>query len=174
MADEFALGAAVAGAKLRHCDHCRRVGRLIGHGRLLGYSESSSDRVVRGHRLFCSDRGRRDGCGHTIAVLLACVLPRRIVRAATIFAFLAARVDGATAAAAWRRSSSMTLRTGYRIREALALVGPAVRAALLSRAPPPSVASPSPDARRSRIATSTSSLVKSVFRNVPVILTVPS
>jgi len=75
------------------------------------------------------------------------VLPRRVVRAATVFAFLVAVAAGTSAAEAWRRCSSMTLRTGYRIREALALAGPAIRTALLSRAPPPSVASASPDAQ---------------------------
>jgi len=84
---------------------------------VLGYAEFSSERVVRGHRLLCSKRGRRDGCGRAIAVLLASVLPRHIVRAATIFAFFVAIAEAATIANAWRRSSSMALRTGYRIRD---------------------------------------------------------
>jgi len=137
----------VEGARLRPCDHCRRAGRLIGHGRLVGYSEVSSDRVVRGHRLFCSNRGRRDGCGRTIAVLLASVVPRRITGAATIFAFLVALAEGTNAAEAWRRSSEMTLRTGYRVRAALGRADPAIRTVLLARAPPPSVASASPRAQ---------------------------
>jgi hypothetical protein len=80
-------------------------------------------------------------------VLRASVVPRRIARATTIFAFLAILAEGTSAAEAWRRSSSMTLRTGYRIRHALALAGPGLRTALLSRAPPPSISSASPDAQ---------------------------
>ena len=102
---------------------------------------------MRGHRLFCSNRGRRDGCGRTIAVLLASVVPRRVAGAAAVFAFLLALSVGTNTAEAWRRASAMTLRTGYRIRSALDLAGPAIRTALLARAPPPSVASASPRAQ---------------------------
>ena len=69
------------------------------------------------------------------------------MRAATIFAFLVALVEGTNAAEAWRSASEMTLRTGYRIRAALGRAGPAIRTALLARAPPPSVVSASPPAQ---------------------------
>ena len=118
---------------------------LIGHGRLIGYAETSSLCVVRGHRLLCSNRHRRGGCGRTSSVWLASVVPRRSVRATTIFAFLVAMAAGTSTARAWRLASAMTLRTGYRIRTRLALAGPAIRTALLSRAPPPFVESPSFD-----------------------------
>lgn len=72
-------------------------------------------------------------------------MPRRIVRTTTIFAFLTALAAGVCVATAWRRVSSMTLRTGYRIRRCLAQRGPAIRTALLSRAPPPLVESPRAD-----------------------------
>lgn len=120
---------------------------LVGHGRVFGYAESSSERVIRGHRLLCSNRHRREGCGRTVTVWLAAILPGRIVRTATIFAYVAAVATGSSAAAAWREASSMTLRTGYRIRRRLALAGPGIRTALLSRAPPPPVESPSTDAQ---------------------------
>jgi hypothetical protein len=77
--------------------------------------------------------------------MLASVVPRHVVRAATIFTFFAAVAEGATVAEAWRRSSTTALRTGYRLRDRLAAAGPAIRTALLSRAPPPSIASASPD-----------------------------
>lgn len=82
-----------------------------------------------------------------MTIWLASVVPRRIVRAATAFEFLVALAAGATTADAWRRASMTTLRTGYRLRDALRLAGPAIRTALLTRAPPPSVTSPSPDAQ---------------------------
>lgn len=137
----------LAGVKLRACDHCRRVGMLIGHGRLLGYAESSSERVARGHRLLCSNRHRRTGCGRTIQVWLAAVVPRRTVRTATVFTLLVAIVDGSRVAAAWPEVSSMSLRTAYRVRHRLELAAPAIRTVLCSRAPPPFVASASDDAQ---------------------------
>lgn len=109
------------------------------HGRLLGYAESSSERVLRGHRLLCSSRGQRTGCGRTVTIWLSTVLPRHSVGTATIFAFLTALAAGSCVAAAWPGTSSMTLRTGYRIRFRIACAAFAIRTALLSRAPPPRV-----------------------------------
>lgn len=75
---------------------------------------------------------------------LASIVPRRIIRAATLFALLVALSVGGSIASAWRSVSSMTLRTGYRIRQRLALAEPALRTTLLSRAPPPASDSLSP------------------------------
>ena len=147
VSDEAALANALASARLRACVHCHRVGMLIGHGRLVGYAEGSSDREVRGRRLLCSNRHRRAGCGRTSPIWLAAVIPRRIVRAATAFALLAALAVGTRVACAWPRISSMALRTGYRTEARLALAGPAIRTALLTRAPPPPVQTASPDAQ---------------------------
>jgi hypothetical protein len=147
VSDEAALESARLEAKLRACVHCRRVGMLVGHGRLFGYAERSSARELRGRRLLCSRRHRRSGCGHTFSVWLATVVPRRIVRATTIFALLTGLASGLSRASAWRRASSMTLRTGYRIAARLAIAGPGIRTALFSRAPPPAIDSTSPDAQ---------------------------
>jgi hypothetical protein len=136
---ELGLAAAVASAKLRACEHCHRVGMLVGHGRLLGYAESCSERVVRGHRLLCSARHNRRGCGRTVTVWLSSSLRRRIVRTSTVLSFLTALAAGSRVAAGWRAASSMSLRTGYRIRSCVAHAVPAIRTALLSRAPPPRV-----------------------------------
>lgn len=147
VADEAELAGALWGAKLVACEHCRRVGWLVGHGRVLGYAERSSERVVRGRRLFCSDRGRRGGCGRTVAVRLASVIVRHVVRANTWFALFVALAHGARCAAAWRALSAMSLRTGYRLRDRLAHARHALRTTLLSRAPPPEASSASADAQ---------------------------
>jgi hypothetical protein len=75
-------------------------------------------------------------------VWLASVLPRRVVRASTLSALLIALSNGERVATAWRRLSCTSQRTGYRLRDRLALRGPAMRTALLSRAPPPPTSSP--------------------------------
>ncbi len=147
VADEAELAGALWGARLRACEHCRRVGWLVGHGRVLGYAERSSERVVRGRRLFCSNRGRRHGCGRTIAVRLASVVVRHVVRADTWFALFVALAHGARCAAAWRSSSTMSPRTGYRLRDRLAHARHALRTTLFSRAPPPETESASADAQ---------------------------
>jgi hypothetical protein len=41
----------------------RLRGTLIGHGLLRGYAERSSEVVVRGRRVFCSNRGLRSTFG---------------------------------------------------------------------------------------------------------------
>lgn len=147
VADEAELTGALWGAKLRACEHCRRVGWLVGHGRVLGYAERSSERVVRGRRLFCSNRGRRHGCGRTVAIRLASVIVRHVVRADTWFALFVALAHGARCAAGWRSSSTMSLRTGYRLRDRLAHARHALPTMLLSRAPPPEAVNASADAQ---------------------------
>jgi len=119
----------------------------VGHGRLLGYAERSSERVRRGLRLFCSNRHRRRGCGRTVAIWLATFLPRRVVGARTLLSLVVAIAAGQRLATAWRALSSMAVRTGYRLRDRLALAGPAIRTALLARAPPPQADRASPHAQ---------------------------
>ena len=57
--------------KERACPWCRAVGCLIRHGFLRGYGAAAAERVQRGWRVFCSNRGRKQGCGRTFAILLA-------------------------------------------------------------------------------------------------------
>jgi len=147
VSDQAALADVLFSVRLRACEHCHRVGMLVGHGLLVGYAEGSSAREVRGRRLLCSNRHRRAGCGRTFSVWIASVVPRRVVRARTIFALLVALIVAVPLARAWRQVSAMALRTGYRISRCLAVAGPAIRTALLSRAPPPTIESASPDAQ---------------------------
>jgi len=46
-------------------------------------------RIVRGHRIFCSNRHRRLGCGKTISILGSACLRGFVVTAITLWAFLA-------------------------------------------------------------------------------------
>ena len=111
------LDASLLNAKLLLCPHCKRSGTFIGHGFLRGYAEHGSERVIRGRRLFCSDRFLRQGCGRTVAILLDCVMPRFNVRAATLFAFAKAVVEGTSRRAAWLGAavSAASLSSGYRL-----------------------------------------------------------
>src|SRR5690606_41180404 len=80
---------------------CRQSGTLIGHGFLRGYAERGSGLVVRGRRIFCSNRGKRPGCGRTFSVKLGCVLSGFVVRTLTLWCFVQAVLGGLTLRAAW-------------------------------------------------------------------------
>ena len=140
------LDASLRNAKLLLCPHCKHSGTLIGHGFLRGYAEHGSEWVIRGRRLFCSDRFLRQGCGRTVAILLDCVLPRFSVRAATLFAFAKAVVAGVSRRAAWLGASTKvtSLSSGYRLWERLLGAQCYLRTKLTSLGSPPASAMTEP------------------------------
>lgn len=132
-------------AKLRQCPHCKRTGTLIGHGFLRGYAEHGSERVIRGRRLFCSDRFRQSGCGRTVAILLDTVLRAFSIRPRTLFEFAAAVVSGTSRRAAWHRvAAGCSLSRGYRLWQRLLGAQSALRTRLLSVCSPPLSKAPEP------------------------------
>jgi hypothetical protein len=131
-------------ARLRACEHCHAVGYLVGHGRVMGFSETSSERVLRGHRLLCSKRYRQRGCGQTMSVLLGSCMKRFVARAATAFLMASALARGVGRAEAWRGISAMSVSTGYRLARHLTDAQVAIRTALSSRGPPPDILSEHP------------------------------
>lgn len=56
--------------------------------------------IVRGQRVFCSDRGQRAGCGKTFPLFLAGVLPRHTFTAGLLWTLLLKLLAGATIKAA--------------------------------------------------------------------------
>lgn len=98
------------------CPHCRAVGNLNRHGYLRGYAEEGDERIVRGWRIFCSNRHRRKGCGRTHSVLLGGFLSRRLVNASRLWEFLDGILLGLKVKAAWEKvSGGFTLECGYRL-----------------------------------------------------------
>lgn len=132
-------------AKLLPCPHCGRVGFLICHGFLRGYAERGQGLVVRGRRLFCSDRYRRRGCGRTFSIALADVVRGFSVRTGTLFAFLITVVGGASRKAAWERvAAGFSLTTGYRLWRRLQRAQAHIRTLLCRVRSPPDASSPEP------------------------------
>jgi hypothetical protein len=80
--------AAMPSLKLRHCPHCKRSGNLNAHGYLRGYGEGNQGNAVRARRIYCSNRGRRLGCGKTHSYFHAQVIPRLSLTATTLWSFL--------------------------------------------------------------------------------------
>jgi len=144
--DESALGAVLLGIKLVACPHCRQTGALIGHGFLRGYAERGSERVVRGRRVFCSNRALRGGCGRTFSVKLSTMLAGFMVRTLILWSFVKSVLAGLTRRAAWlgAASGALSLSSGYRLWQRLRGAQSALRARLCREAPPPPSAAREP------------------------------
>ena len=75
--------------KLIRCPHCQKSGHLILHGYLLGYDERSNHlKTIRGRRIFCSNRDRRQGCGRTFSILAAHILKNFTITTLSLWNFL--------------------------------------------------------------------------------------
>jgi hypothetical protein len=119
------------------CPKCRVVGCLIRHGYLRGYGEGVNETVQRGWRVFCSNRGRKTGCGKTYAILLAQHLYRRLVGASRLWNFLAGLLDGACIKEAWEAvASPFRLETGYKLWSCFGRSQSAIRVSLHSMSEP--------------------------------------
>lgn len=130
-ADDAAWAALGERLKQTACPHCRVVGTLNKHGMLVGFDDRSPQRrTMRARRLYCSNRGRRSGCGRTVSVWLAETIRRSSVITSTLGAFLRrAVVDGVAAAVraapgrrsgrSWQRIWTRFDRAQSRIRTAL-------------------------------------------------------
>lgn len=129
------------------CPHCASTGHLNRHGFLRGYGEEGHERIVRGRRFFCSNRGRRSGCGHTFSVLFSHLLRYLVVQTGRLWSFLLAIGAGLSVQASCEKHMpDFALQTGYRLWKRFLRSQPHIRT-LLSRACPP----PASSAKRSFI-----------------------
>jgi hypothetical protein len=82
--------------RLKHypCPFCRLMGCLILHGFLFGSDVDSGCTVKRGHRIFCSNRNDRRGCGRTCSMLLSHFIKHFLFTARTIWRFFLSIVSG--------------------------------------------------------------------------------
>jgi hypothetical protein len=115
--DENALSAVLLQLGVQDCPLCHQTGALIGHGFLRGYAECGTEVVVRGRRVFCSNRNLKRGCGRTFSVKLATVLAGFMVRTLTLWLFVCAVLNGLRRRAAWLgvAQNALSLSTGYRL-----------------------------------------------------------
>jgi hypothetical protein len=120
------------------CPTCGKVGALILHGPLRGYCGCADWGRVRGHRLLCSNRHRRAGCGHTFSMVLSWVLRGRQATAPQLWALLASLRRGEGLARAWRGAApGLSRRTGCRLLRLLLDIQAAIRTLLHAVATPP-------------------------------------
>jgi len=122
------------------CPHCHQVGFLNRHGFLRGFAEDLSEEIIRGWRVFCSDRRAQgnQGCGGTYSMLLAHLLHRRSVTTANVWKFLSAVLAGLTLAAAWVvAASKLLVECAYRLWNSWKRAQGAIRSRLSALNSPP-------------------------------------
>lgn len=122
--------------KLMACPHCKVVGNLIRHGALQGFDEDRRI-VLRAHRVFCSRRHRRRGCGRTVSVWLADKIKRLKVTTRRLWDFLQQAVSGTIETAIRALHSRFCDRTWQRVWARFNAAQSQVRTALANRSPPP-------------------------------------
>ena len=81
--------------KHRPCPHCHTTGYLNAHGFLRGFGLGSS-RIIRGKRIYCSNRGRRKGCGKTHSLFLPNFIPTFSILSSLLWNFLFLVLGGKT------------------------------------------------------------------------------
>jgi hypothetical protein len=136
--DAEALEVFHQNLKLRACPACAQTGLLIFHGALLGYGAQGSERQKRGHRVFCSNRFRKRGCGKTFSVLFSLLLKARIIPAKLVASYLSTVLAGACRHAAWLSlRHGFSLESGYRLWRDWVASQAYLRTWLCRKIPPP-------------------------------------
>lgn len=103
--------------KLTQCPFCKLIGYLILHGYLKGYDENGYDnKIIRGHRIFCSNRKNRKGCGRTFSIILKYFIRHFIITAATIWELFLNIANGFNKKSAIQKTNRIpTLSSAYRL-----------------------------------------------------------
>lgn len=115
------------------------MGALNRHSRSLGNDPTTTDgQTCRGQRVFCSNRGQRDGCGRTFSFSLVDVLPRHTVTASLVWPWLVKMLAGLSLKSATEKLRlPFALETLYRLRRKWQRGLDAVRTQLCRQQAPP-------------------------------------
>lgn len=115
------IGRVPFSLKQQRCPHCGCSETLNCHSKLYGNDPLAAEGCcLRGQRVWCSNRGRRGGCGRSFCVFLADVLPRHTFRASGLWSWLIGlRAGLSLKAAAEKLSLSFALETFYQLRRKL-------------------------------------------------------
>ena len=125
--------------KQTRCAHCRRTGTLNRHDRVQGNDPDAVDKQIpRGRRVWCSNRGRRGGCGRTMRIMFARLMPRHSVNAKMLSRLLKGLCGGGSVKHVWEACRlPVQLQSVYHLLRRFRDRLDAVRVALLSRCKPP-------------------------------------
>ena len=103
-------------AQLDHlqCPHCQQTNQLVSHG-FVYKKQLGGDPLPVGKRVFCSDRGRHLGCGHTVQLYLDSTLRYLHLAGSCVIAFLRLLIAGQTITRAYQNAvGASTARNAYR------------------------------------------------------------
>lgn len=103
--------------KVIPCPHCQSIGQLILHGYLRGYDERNANKqIIRGRRIFCSNRQRRAGCGRTVSIFITTIIKHITITTKSLWVFLNNILTGKNKFQAFRKTGlSFSNTTVYRI-----------------------------------------------------------
>lgn len=121
------------------CPHCKIIGSLILHGYLSGYEEQVyGKRTIRGHRIFCSNRNRRTGCGKSFSLLISNILKGFNISANSFWRFLNNIAKGVSKIQALKKLNlSFSNSTAYRLFKKFSNRQSRIRTVLFRRCTPP-------------------------------------
>lgn len=125
--------------KQTRCAHCRRMGTLNRHDRIQGNDpDSTNKQILRGRRVWCSNRGRRGGCGRTMRFVFTRLIQRHSVNAKMLSRLLKGLCEGGSVKRVWEENRlPVQLQSVYQLLRRFRDRLDAVRVALLSRCQPP-------------------------------------
>lgn len=137
--DSAALASLFGSLKSMKCPFCERAGFLNRHSLMRGNNpDANTGFVVRGQRVFCSNRGRRGGCGRTFPVMFDWALPGHTFTAVLLWQAVLRRLDGLSLRAAWHSvKSPLALDSFYHLLQRVRRRLTPLRTALSSAIAPP-------------------------------------
>jgi len=101
--DRFTLSLSCFDDKLQ-CPHCAKSHHLVSHG-VIYKQRSIKQREAVGKRVFCSNRFQHNGCGRTVQLYVATVVPMLRYSVATVFSFLSALLMNVSVNAAYQSAT---------------------------------------------------------------------
>lgn len=89
------------------CPHCAKREQLVSHG-VIYKQRSSRQREAVGKRVLCSNRYGRTGCGRTVQLYVAQVIPSLQYSTPQVFVFLSALLMNLTVKAAYQAATGQS------------------------------------------------------------------
>lgn len=123
--------------KHRQCPHCCQSGCLILHGYLYGYAQNENW-GQRGHRVFCSNRYRKTGCGRTFGLLQSGLIKNFMINTRILAGILVLLCKGVSPFRIYNRLKHRISKTSvYRICRRFRKAQPFIRTLLTRVKDPP-------------------------------------
>lgn len=121
--------------KIYDCPHCKRSGYLIFHGFIKGYDVLRGITVIKGRRIFCSNRFRKQGCGRTWSIYLSGYIPKFSIDVKTLSNILSGAKNPFKT---WKETETGICKTSfYRITNRFIQSTPKIRTQLIVKYKPP-------------------------------------